>query len=69
MQLLSMTAEQIGFWGDKMIFVVGIAIVLGVFALVGAAKRSRRANTDRADELNADREADLQRSGPPRFNG
>jgi hypothetical protein len=70
MELLAATARDIGYWGDKLIGVAGITFCLIV---IGVAKaRSRRAGdaaANQMDEVDADRTADLQRSGPPRFNG
>ena len=67
MQWLAVTAEQIGYWTDKLIFVAALAFVLGI-GLLGLGKR-RRQDAQRLEDLEADREADLHRSGPPRFNG
>ena len=67
MQLLAATAEQVGFWGDKLISIVGITFCLIVGGALAGKKR--RGNTERIEQLEAEREADLRHDGPPRFNG
>lgn len=68
MQLLAMTAEQIGFWGDKLISVLAVTLVLIGCGLV--ASKRRQVTTEQLEDLDAERKANLHKAdGPPRFNG
>ncbi|MEA2711893.1 MAG: hypothetical protein QOF78_4494 [Phycisphaerales bacterium] len=67
MYLIAVTAQQIGFWADKLLIVIGLALAMTVCGF--AAGKKRRATSVHLDELEADRNADIKRAGPPRFNG
>jgi hypothetical protein len=68
MQPLAITAEQIGYWSDKAIYIVAIAFVLAGLSFKGSRRR-RAEEAQEAAELEAERAADIKRAGPPRFNG
>ena len=68
MHVLALTAQQIGYWGDKAITIAVVLAVLVFFTFKGTARR-RGEDAARAEELEADRAADIYRAGPPRFNG
>ena len=67
MHILAITAEQIGFWGDKLIGILGVSFCAGI--IIWRAGKKRSAGSERMETLEAEREADLGSSGPPRFNG
>ena len=48
---------------------IWLALILVVCIAARRAVNSRRAETDRIDQLEEDRMADLNCDGPPRFNG
>ena len=63
----AITALDIGYWGDKLlyVFLVGGCLVAGCCT----AGKKRRSLTQRMDARDVESTADIQRSGPPRFNG
>lgn len=68
MQWLAVSAEQIGFWGDQLISVVGITFCLIACGFV--VSKRRQVSTEHMEDLEAERKANLQNAnGPPRFNG
>jgi hypothetical protein len=56
-------------WGA--LAAMGVAGLIALFFMANrmSADRSRRFRVEQSEELQADREADLLRQGPPRFNG
>ena len=67
MSLLALTAQDIGYWSDKLIMVGGITFC-AIYLAVRSARRGL-STAERMNELDADRAADIHRAGPPRFNG
>ena len=68
MQLLAVTAEQIGYWADKLITVAVVALGFTWWRLV--ARKRRQVAAEWLDDLDAERKAEAHKAdGPPRFNG
>ena len=63
----AITALDIGYWGDKLLYVFLVAGCL--VAGCSTMGKKRRKETQRRDDLDIENTADISRSGPPRFNG
>ena len=67
MHWLAVTASDIGNWGDKLLY--GVLVGGCLLAVCCTSGKKRRKLTRSMDARDIESTADIQRSGPPRFNG